>query len=101
MSEIQEVINAFDGGSRWIKDKLFDLDGKVCLLGAFCVTGVSLSDERKTLIANTIKEMFPERLHSAADIAGAIIWFNDHNDTIYADVEAVLQKVEAKESEFA
>lgn len=74
---------------------------RVCSLGVLAlVTGddeaLTRSAEAVTVLAAVIKEQFPERVHPAHmdTPRDAVVAFNDHPDTTFADVERMFEKAE-------
>jgi hypothetical protein len=82
--------------SRWIKhamarDALGELvptcDTKAC---QWCLIGaVSRCDVKSKPIRDAIEKLFPDRFRDS------ILFFNDHPDTTFADVQAVLKEANA------
>ena len=92
-----------DGGNKWCKQRLYDKHGRACLVGAINevsshdiklphVEGVDCACERSVAAAvlnDVIWEQYPQRSNI---FFHSVSYFNDHPDTTWADVEAVLDK---------
>lgn len=99
-----ELLN--DGGSHWTKGS-YVLSGRFCLIGAVrqSIFGeadgykVNESDPRFISIvlalANAVRALYPSRV-TDHDNTSIVINFNDHDETTWEDVEAVLQYAEAE-----
>lgn len=96
-------------GAGWCKG-LYEnpLTGQRCLIGAWLRVPYKLfaaimlrqnNPETLAKLAGIIREQFPERV---SQVTGShpelyIMYFNDHEDTCFADVLAILEKLETAE----
>jgi hypothetical protein len=92
MNPVEQVRERLDGGRRWCKGNFGDIAGNRCLVGAARYGGAISAVPP---IAAVIQEQYPERLtpfvvHVGG--GGIVAIFNDHPDTIWADVDLVLDK---------
>jgi hypothetical protein len=83
----------------WVKG-MSRLGNRYCLVAAADEAGIAfrLGTAGRFLCAcaDVIREQYPERtLHSVHDgqTGWDVAWFNDHEDTTYADVRRVIEKV--------
>jgi hypothetical protein len=79
---IDAVRARLDGGRGWMKGDFNDGRGRFCLVGA------CNQDTTIILIREVAREMYPDRTGPYLGAAQ----FNDHEDTIWPDIEAVLDK---------
>ena len=87
-----------DGGKKWQKYGLTGIYGRVCLVQALGEasrgSGVTLYKGLKAVI-DVVAEQYPDRGLDRNDhprLGVSIPAFNDHPDTTWADIEAVLDK---------
>jgi hypothetical protein len=98
---IEAVRARLDGGRKWHKGELGDVDGdgSVCVIGACQAVYWSgakhdaYTDIRDT-IAAVVLEQYRDRVRNVDLMTGGspIPSFNDHDATTFADVEVVLDK---------
>lgn len=91
---IEKIRARLDGGNKWVKGTLSNESG-YCMIGAAKAEGVRLYGD---VIGEVIVEQYADRvspfyrdvvrLHPSVGIPG----FNDHEDTVWSDVELVLDK---------
>lgn len=95
--------------SGWTKKAMKNTEGNVCMAGAVrygiypvkTASGhkfISLADQEVMQeAAKVIEAEYPDRLwHETADAVGVVATFNDHDETIFSDVERVYEKVSAR-----
>lgn len=94
MNHADKMLEALDGGKKWIKGRLA-LGDHYCIMGANAYCEPSMVDFRKTsdILDKVIIEQYPERVNGKLD---TIPNFNDHPDTNWDDIRAVLEKVSTK-----
>lgn len=80
---IEDIRARLDGGRKWCKGKGWDGD-KICLVEAVAAKGHA---GLLYLLGGVIQERHPHRAR------GSIVAFNDHPDTTYADIDAVLDEM--------
>ena len=82
----------------WIKGQTKDKDGQCCLIGALQqVVGYKNSLRDRSLPREVAMELFPERTKGVdkpdmASTHGNLVQFNDHPDTVLADILIILQE---------
>jgi len=106
----QEMLAILSSDRRWCKNA-YAAGPRVCLTAArlraagqvnFSGEEIDLdSDPYLRLLAQVIREQFPDRARAAGVMCPssckvAVIWFNDHEDTHFGDVRAVLEKAAAR-----
>jgi hypothetical protein len=92
MNPIEQVRERLDGGRKWCKRSLADDDGSFCLIGAAVRQQPLLVVRSVPLIVAVVQEQYPDRVAWFAVGGGVVSSFNDHPDTTWADVDAVLDK---------
>ena len=66
---------------------------KHCLMGML-IYGSNHDPKETHYIIEAIHQMFPERVHDLNASIGSIIFFNDHPDTTFEDIQKVLTQAE-------
>jgi hypothetical protein len=92
---IEAVRARLDGGRQWHKGDLFDKlnRDKVCIIGACRDELLTTGHLGRVLngIQSVIEAQYPDRLGWDREMM-QVAAFNDHPDTIWPDVDAVLDK---------
>lgn len=103
------MLERLDGGKNWMKGDIGywnSHSGKVCLRGAcYSVLGVnnpmdllgieSQAEVLDLILVKIIKEQFPDRYQLDPGTVKkyySVPRFNDHDDTVFADIRLVLEK---------
>ena len=95
MNKIREALELLDGGNRWIKS--MGTDDKTCIMGALGMVGGSCNVGDVDVIRRVIEEQHPGRgRYGYNDEGTSVALFNDHPDTIWTDVERVMEKAAMK-----
>lgn len=79
------------GGKGWYKGGMHGPDGRSCLLGAAALASAMKAE---CILDSVIREQYPDRC--VPWTISAIPRFNDHPDTVWADVELVLDKASVR-----
>lgn len=86
------------GGSKWLKGDIGDYygTGDVCVMGAIpmhgdLLCGALAADE---ILKDVVLEQYPDRMTEGSK--HPVAKFNDHPDTVWSDVERVLEKASVK-----
>lgn len=102
---IEKVRNRLSHGEYWQKDELGAFrhsNTKVCLMGAFySAHGADMVCNRPTkygvdLVSKVVEEQFPDRIENRLTLPIKLdtfpVWFNDHDQTTWDEVDLVLEK---------
>lgn len=87
----------------WCKGSFHDMTGAYCIRGAGHQCRITSGHPYLLAVGEVAREQFPERI--PADLAtdrftsNDVVRFNDHPDTTFADVEAVLEKAQLRLAE--
>ncbi len=82
---------------KWV-DRTPD-DGEQCIVTALGLTALGPDQEVFGAIRSTIREQYPERCPPGDGANSTIVYFNDHPDTTFDDIEAVMVKAALERGE--
>jgi len=91
---LDEARDRLDGGRKWHQGSMRGPGGGVCLVGALLDTARTQSDVDRAsyLLGDVIQEQYPDLPGVTGSRLAALPTFNDHPDTVWADIELVLDK---------
>jgi len=98
---LDQARQRLDGGKKWCKGAFRKGDSR-CLTGAICFASVNRDADSAPMgfsawfaVDDVIREQYPDRgldLTQHTGLCVSIPAFNDHPDTTWADIDAVLDK---------
>lgn len=100
---VEETLRAMLDG--WTEDKWFQGDtrgpsGSLCLYGRFCqVSRPATHYIDWRFLDEVVVQQWPDRVGDSVDSTGVTVLFNDHPDTTFADVVALVEKAAAVAAE--
>ena len=103
MNRLETARATLTGPGKWTKDQFHTPKGvRHCLIGAMFgqLAGTGYDTDATpevSILVEVITDQYPERTWGRN--TGAIIMFNDHRDTKFADVDRVLDKAVVKSQE--
>jgi hypothetical protein len=77
----------------WTKGRMQGLDGRLCLMGSLLIADRKVYIDSLHALEPIIEEQYPDRfVKNHFNEKHIIAQFNDHPDTIFGDIEVVLEK---------
>jgi hypothetical protein len=88
--QFEKLSLALPSEESWCKGKMYTCGGQCCLFGAVKLVTIGLIPA----VGDAIKKHFGDRMGNIAEYGYLISSFNDHPETVWADVKKVIDEVE-------
>lgn len=90
INTFEKMLDLLQDGRRWIKGQTYSATG-MCLMGAYMSIHQGYNScEGFEILKAIIGEQYPDR--TLKPTCASVASFNDHKDTVWEDVERVLEK---------
>lgn len=91
---IRDALEWLEGGERWHKGEMYGPNNTACIYGALFET----KNKNCRIVTNVALAQYPDRIELNNNKI-YLAQFNDHPDTVWADVERVMEKGAVQEEE--